>query len=461
MRLDVRASTPRQRFLTNLAGVEDPERKRQHHRRHLHRGVRGGGQASSPTRTFLAQGTLYPDVIESVSVRGPSATIKSHHNVGGLPERMKLELLEPLRELFKDEVRELGACSTSRTRSCTGSRSRARAWRSASSARSTPSGSRILRDADAIVQEEIGSAGLYDHALAGVRGAPAGADGRRDGRRAHLRERRRDPRRPLDRRHDGRLGAPARRRAGAHVEPHHQRGARRESGGLRHLVEAARDHRVGMVAAAASAAADGLVTGSGESVPDRWRMSFVHLHLHTQYSLLDGANKIKELLPAREGRRHAGRAPSPTTATCSARCSSITKAAEAGVKPIIGCEVYVAPRSRFDKDGRIDDYEAGGNYHLILLAMNREGYRNLCRLVTAGYREGFYYKPRVDKELLRELNGGLIALSGCLRGRGRPQPHAGAATASAPRAAEELRGDLRRTATTSRSRTTSSPSRSR
>src|SRR5207247_10508009 len=91
-------------------------------------------------------------------------------------------------------------------------------------------------------------------------------------------------------------------------------------------------------------------------------------------------------------------------------------ATKAHVQPIIGCEMYVAPQSRFEKAGRIDDYEAGGNYHLVLLAMSREGYRHLCQLVTAGYREGFHYKPRVDKEFLRELNGGLIALSGCLRG---------------------------------------------
>lgn len=107
MALDVRCADAGARFLANLAGVDDPERKRR---------IIGGtfievfeeASAEFPDATFLAQGTLYPDVIESVSVRGPSATIKSHHNVGGLPERMKLELLEPLRELFKDEVRALG-----------------------------------------------------------------------------------------------------------------------------------------------------------------------------------------------------------------------------------------------------------------------------------------------------------------------------------------------------------------
>src|SRR5512134_1382946 len=107
MALDVRLVHAAPRFLANLRGVEDPERKRrvigltfievfEEEARRL------------PDATFLAQGTLYPDVIESVSVRGPSATIKSHHNVGGLPERMRLELLEPLRELFKDEAREVG-----------------------------------------------------------------------------------------------------------------------------------------------------------------------------------------------------------------------------------------------------------------------------------------------------------------------------------------------------------------
>jgi DNA polymerase-3 subunit alpha len=144
-------------------------------------------------------------------------------------------------------------------------------------------------------------------------------------------------------------------------------------------------------------------------------MSFVHLHVHTQYSLLDGANKIKELLP----RVKAAGMPACAITDHGNMFGAVQfyhEAVKHGVKPIIGCEMYVAPRSRFDKEGRIDDYEAGGNYHLILLAMNREGYRNLCRLVSAGYQEGFHYKPRIDKALLRELNAGLIALSGCLRG---------------------------------------------
>ena len=149
-------------------------------------------------------------------------------------------------------------------------------------------------------------------------------------------------------------------------------------------------------------------------------MSFVHLHLHTQYSLLDGANKVKELLPRV---RAAGMEACAITdhGNLFGGVQFFTEAKKAGVKPILGCELYVAPGSRFEKQGRIDDYEAGGNYHMVALAMDREGYRNLCRLVSAGYREGFHYKPRVDKELLRELNGGLIAFSGCLRGE---VPHA-------------------------------------
>jgi DNA polymerase-3 subunit alpha len=143
-------------------------------------------------------------------------------------------------------------------------------------------------------------------------------------------------------------------------------------------------------------------------------MSFVHLHLHTQYSLLDGANKINELLPT------VAKLGMPAVAMTDhgnmfGAVQFYTKAKDVGVQPIIGCEVYVAPKSRFDKSSaRADDPEAGGNYHLILLAQNEKGYRNLCRLVTAGYKEGFYYKPRIDKDLLRELNEGLFCLSGCL-----------------------------------------------
>ena len=145
-------------------------------------------------------------------------------------------------------------------------------------------------------------------------------------------------------------------------------------------------------------------------------MGFVHLHLHTQYSLLDGANKVSNLMP------QVAAYDMPAVAMTDhgnmfGAVDFYRTAAQHGVKPIIGCEVYVAPHSRFDKNvSGADNHEHGGNFHLVLLAMNLDGYRNLCRLVTAGYTDGFYRKPRVDKALLRELNSGIIALSGCLSG---------------------------------------------
>jgi len=143
-------------------------------------------------------------------------------------------------------------------------------------------------------------------------------------------------------------------------------------------------------------------------------MSFVHLHVHTQYSLLDGANKIDALI----AKVKAADMPAVAITDHGNMFGAVEfyrKAVDAAIQPILGCEVYVAPKSRRDKGvGRTDDFEAGGNHHLILLVMNQEGYRNLCRLVTLSYKEGFYYKPRIDKELLRAFNGGLIALSGCL-----------------------------------------------
>ena len=143
-------------------------------------------------------------------------------------------------------------------------------------------------------------------------------------------------------------------------------------------------------------------------------MSFAHLHVHTKYSLLDGANKTEALI----ARVKAAGMPAVAITDHGNMFGAVEfykNASSEGIKPILGCEMYVAPKSRKDKrNGRADDYEAGCNHHLILLVMNPEGYRNLCRLVTLSYTEGFYYKPRIDKELLREYNGGLIALSGCL-----------------------------------------------
>ncbi|HLN88398.1 MAG TPA: DNA polymerase III subunit alpha [Candidatus Limnocylindrales bacterium] len=141
---------------------------------------------------------------------------------------------------------------------------------------------------------------------------------------------------------------------------------------------------------------------------------FVHLHCHTEYSLLDGANKVDKMF----GRIKALGQPAVAMTDHGNMFGAIEFYREAqnyGVKPIIGCEIYVAPTSRFERKGA-DKGSREYNNHLILLAMNNEGYRNLCKLVSLGYMEGFYYKPRIDKDLLKELNGGLIALSACLQG---------------------------------------------
>jgi len=146
-------------------------------------------------------------------------------------------------------------------------------------------------------------------------------------------------------------------------------------------------------------------------------MSFAHLHVHTQYSLLDGANKIGPLL---EHARATGIGAMAITdhGNMFGAVEFFQQAKALGVKPIIGCEAYLAPGKRTDRSQapRTDDFDGGGNYHLILLAKNRRGYRNLCRLLTAAYQEGLYYKPRIDKEILAELSDGLIVLSGCLSG---------------------------------------------
>jgi len=141
---------------------------------------------------------------------------------------------------------------------------------------------------------------------------------------------------------------------------------------------------------------------------------FVHLHCHTEYSLLDGANKVDKMF----GRIKALGQPAVAMTDHGNMFGAIEFYREAksqGVKPIIGCEIYVAPTSRFERKG-VDKGPKEYNNHLILLAMNNQGYRNLCKLVSLGYMEGFYYKPRIDKDLLKELNGGLIALSACLQG---------------------------------------------
>ena len=139
---------------------------------------------------------------------------------------------------------------------------------------------------------------------------------------------------------------------------------------------------------------------------------FVHLHVHTQYSLLDGANQIDALVQEAKGFGMPALAITDHGNLFGA-IEFYQKATAAGIKPIIGCEAYLATKSRFDREGQLahNDY-----YHLILLAANRTGYQNLLKLASKAYLEGFYYKPRVDKELLVEHHEGLSALSGCLSG---------------------------------------------
>ncbi len=140
-------------------------------------------------------------------------------------------------------------------------------------------------------------------------------------------------------------------------------------------------------------------------------MGFAHLHLHTEYSLLDGCCRINKLIDAvaEKGQN----AVAITDHGVMYGAIDFYKAAKKnGIKPIIGCEVYVAPKSRFDKQK-----QEGGNYnHLVLLCENNEGYQNLIKLVSLGFTDGFYSKPRVDRELLEKYHGGLIALSACLAG---------------------------------------------
>ena len=142
-------------------------------------------------------------------------------------------------------------------------------------------------------------------------------------------------------------------------------------------------------------------------------MSFAHLHVHTEYSLLDGSNKIKECV-ARVKELGMDSVAITDHGVMYGVIDFYRAAKAAGVKPVLGCEVYVAPGSRFDKEavGSGDDRY----YHLVLLAENDLGYHNLMKIVSRGFTEGYYYKPRVDLELLKKYNGGLIALSACLAG---------------------------------------------
>ena len=138
---------------------------------------------------------------------------------------------------------------------------------------------------------------------------------------------------------------------------------------------------------------------------------FVHLHIHSEFSLLDGANRIKDIpVIAKELGMDA---IAITDHGAMFGVIDFYKACKAnGVKPIIGCEVYVAPRTRHDKDPKLDSKYN----HLILLAKDMTGYKNLSKLVSLSYTEGFYYKPRIDKEILEKYHEGLVCSSACLAG---------------------------------------------
>jgi DNA polymerase-3 subunit alpha len=140
--------------------------------------------------------------------------------------------------------------------------------------------------------------------------------------------------------------------------------------------------------------------------------SFIHLHNHSEYSILDGGIRVSDLVDA------AFKQKMPAVALTDhgnifGAVSFFKEAKNKGIKPILGCEVYVAPKSRFDK--KVDGKESI-HFHLVLLVKDEKGYRNLCHLITKGYLEGFYYRPRIDKEILSQHSQGLIALSSCLKG---------------------------------------------
>ena len=142
-------------------------------------------------------------------------------------------------------------------------------------------------------------------------------------------------------------------------------------------------------------------------------MSFAHLHVHTEYSLLDGSNKIKEYV-ARVKELGMNSAAITDHGVMYGVIDFYRAAKAAGIKPILGCEVYVAPGSRLDKTPGANTEDR--YYHLVLLAENQKGYENLTKIVSKGFVEGYYYKPRVDMEVLEQYHEGIIALSACLAG---------------------------------------------
>ncbi len=138
-------------------------------------------------------------------------------------------------------------------------------------------------------------------------------------------------------------------------------------------------------------------------------MSFTHLHVHSHYSLLDGLTKIPDLVKTAKKRGFSAVALTDHGVMYGA-IEFYKACKKEGIKPIIGCEIYVAPATRFDKDSE------NRYHHLVLLAKNYTGYKNLMKLSSLGFTEGFYYKPRVDKDLLKQYSEGLIASSACFGG---------------------------------------------
>ena len=139
-------------------------------------------------------------------------------------------------------------------------------------------------------------------------------------------------------------------------------------------------------------------------------MAFTHLHVHTEYSLLDGACRIKKIAAAAKQKGFDSLAITDHGVMYGV-IDFYRACKKEGIHPVIGCEVYVAPKSRFDKTNSFEKY-----YHMVLLCENNTGYHNLIKLVSKGFTEGFYSKPRIDDSLLEEYHEGLICLSACLAG---------------------------------------------
>ena len=158
-----------------------------------------------------------------------------------------------------------------------------------------------------------------------------------------------------------------------------------------------------------------------ESAPEAPAAVFTHLHVHTRYSILDGACEIGALLKKAKSLNMNAMAITDHGNVYGVM-EFVAKAKSNGIKPIVGCEVYVAPKSRFEKSGR----EERSSYHLILLAKNATGYHNLVKLCSLSQRkEAFYYKPRIDHALLEQYHEGLICCSACLAGEVPQAIHSG------------------------------------